>query len=72
MFVIDDCVLSDANDNDDVKALKAMVYSTCSKRSIRLAASKDATKKKGRRGVHQRKIVYSLFLYLHRYSFIQP
>ena len=46
MFVIDDCVLSDANDNDDVKALKAMVYNTCLKRSIRLAASTYATKKK--------------------------
>jgi len=44
--VIDDFGLSDANDNDDVKALKGMVYSTCSKRIIRLAASKDVTKKK--------------------------
>jgi len=44
LFVIDDFGLSDANDNDDVKMLK--VYNTCSKRSIRLAASKDVTKKK--------------------------
>lgn len=45
-MIIGDCVLSDANDSDDVKALKAMVFSTCSKRSIRLATSQDATKKK--------------------------
>jgi hypothetical protein len=39
-------VFLDANDSDDIKALKTIIYMMCSKCSIRLGASKDATKKK--------------------------